>query len=151
MKMRQIAIRLFENNKYGTTFGKGLRRSAVYNATAEINEPYAKYLLDFESGPAWINHGRTDEQLAICRRLVEQAEENDSVLWSWVKWYDKTTGEKELVAGFAAYDMDSEEIALHLDDGKRGLTEQWFLPARRCTGTAGKNSPVFLATNCDLA
>ena len=149
--MRPIAIRLFENNKYGTTFGKGLRRSAVYNATAEINEPYAKYLLDFESGPAWINHARTDEQLAICRRLVEQAEENDSVLWSWVKWYDKTSGEKEFVSGFAAYDMDSEEIALHLDDGKRGLTEQWFLPARRCTGTAGKNSPVFLATNCDLA
>ena len=149
--MRPIAIRLFENNKYGTTYGKGLRRSALYNATAEITQPYAKYLLDFEPGAAWINHARTDEQLAICRRLVEQAQANDSVLWSWIKWYDKTTGEKELVAGFAAYDMDSEEIALDLDDGKRALTDQWFLPARRCTGRAGKNSPVLLATNCDLA
>ena len=148
--MRPIAIRLFENNKYGTTYGKGLRRSAVYNATAEINEPYAKYLLDFESGPAWINHARTDEQLAICRRLVEQAEENDSVLWSWVKWYDKTSGEKEFVSGFAAYDMASEEIALHVHDAQRGITEQWLLPLRRCQATAGRNSPAFLATNHDL-
>ena len=148
--MRPIAIRLFENNKYGTTFGKGLRRSAVYNATAEINEPYAKYLLDFESGPAWINHARTDEQLAICRRLVEQAEENDSVLWSWVKWYDKTSGEKEFVSGFAAYDMASEEIALHVHDAQRGITEEWLLPARRCQATAGRNGPAFLATNHDL-
>ena len=149
--MRPIAIRLFENNKYGTTYGKGLRRSAVYNATAEITQPYAKYLLDFEPGPAWINHARTDEQVAICRRLLEQAEENDSVLWSWIKWYDKGTGDKEYVGGFAAYDMDSEEIALHLDDSKRALTDQWFLPARRCTGRAGRNSPAFLATNHALS
>ena len=67
---------------------------------------------------------------------------NDSVLWSWIKWYDKTTGENELVAGFAAYDMDNEEIALHLDDGKRALTDQWFLPARRCTGRATEESAL---------
>jgi hypothetical protein len=149
--MTPIAIRLFENAKYGSTYGAGLRRSAVYNATAEITEPYAKYLLDFEPGAAWVDHARTEHQLATARRLIDQVERDQEVLWSWVKWYDKTSGEKEFVSGFAAYDMDSEEIALHLDDGKRGLTEQWFLPARRCTGTAGKNSPVFLATNCDLA
>ncbi len=149
--MRSIAIRLFENNKFGTTFGKGLRRSAVYNATAEINEPYAKYLLDFESCPVWIHHARTDAQLAICQRLIGQAEKNDSILWSWVKWYDKASGVKEFVSGFAAYDMDGGTIVLEIDDDKRGLTDQWCLPARRCTGTAGKNSPVFLATNCDLA
>jgi hypothetical protein len=149
--MTPIAIRLFENAKYGSTYGAGLRRSAVYNATAEITEPYAKYLLDFEPGAAWVDHARTEDQLATARRLIDQVERDQEVLWSWVKWYDKTTGEKELVAGFAAYDMDNEEIALHLDDGKRALTEQWFLPARRCTGRVGKNSPVFLATNCDLA
>jgi hypothetical protein len=51
--MRPIAIRLFENQKFGTTYGKGLRRSAVFNATAEVDEPYAKYLLDFEEGRVW--------------------------------------------------------------------------------------------------
>jgi hypothetical protein len=148
--MRPIAIRLFENKVFGTTYGKGLRRSAVFNATAEVNEPYAKYLLDFESGPAWINHARTDGQLQIAGRFIDQVERDEDVLWSWVKWYDKGTGDKEFVDGFGLYDMGSEEIALHLNDAKRGLTDEWLLPARRCQATAGRNSPAFLATNHDL-
>jgi len=148
--MRPIAIRLFENKVFGTTYGKGLRRSAVFNATAEVNEPYAKYLLDFESGPAWINHARTDGQLQIAGRFIDQVERDEDVLWSWVKWYDKGTGDKEFVDGFGLYDMGSEEIALHLNDAKRGLTDEWLLPARRCQGVAGRNSPAFLATNHDL-
>jgi len=148
--MRPIAIRLFENKKLGTTYAPGLRRNALFNATAEINEPYAKYLLDFEDGRSWINHARTDDQLAIARKFIDQVEQADTILWSWVKWYDKGTGDKEYVAGFAAYDTDTEEIALHLNDPKRDLNEEWFLPARRCQATAGRNSPAFLATNYDL-
>ena len=148
--MRPIAIRLFENPKFGTTYGKGLRRSAVFNATAEVSEPYAKYLLDFEAGRAWANHARTEAQLHVARQYIDQAERDDSVLWSWVKWYDKGTGDKEYVEGFALYDLESEEVALHLNDAKRGVTQEWLLPARRCQGTAGKNSPAFLATNHDL-
>jgi hypothetical protein len=148
--MTPIAIRLFENAKYGSTYGAGLRRSAVYNATAEITEPYAKYLLDFEPGAAWVDHARTEHQLATARRLIDQVERDQEVLWSWVKWYDKTSGEKEFVSGFAAYDMAGEEIALHVHDAQRGITEQWLLPARRCQATAGRNSPAFLATNHDL-
>ena len=148
--MRPIAIRLFENPKFGTTYGKGLRRSAVFNATAEVSEPYAKYLLDFEAGRAWANHARTEAQLHVARQFIDQAERDDSVLWSWVKWYDKGTGDKEYVEGFALYDLESEEVALHLNDAKRGVTQEWLLPARRCQGTAGKNSPAFLATNNDL-
>ena len=148
--MRPIAIRLFENPKFGTTYGKGLRRSAVFNATAEVGEPYAKYLLDFEEGRAWANHARTEAQLHVARQYIDQAERDDSVLWSWVKWYDKGTGDKEYVEGFALYDLESEEVALHLNDAKRGVTQEWLLPARRCQGTAGKNSPAFLATNHDL-
>jgi len=149
--MRPIAIRLFENKKFGTTYGKALRRSAVFNATAEVNDPYAKYLLDFESGPAWINHARTDAQLVIARKFIDQVERDEDVLWSWVKWYDKGTGDKEYIDGFALYDLESEEIALHLHDEKRGLTDEWILPARRCQGRTGTNSPAFLATNYDLA
>ena len=83
--MRPIAIRLFENPKYGTTHGAGLRRGAVYNATAEITDPYAKYLLDLESGAAWADHARTDEQLHIVQRFVDQVQQDQEVLWSWVK------------------------------------------------------------------
>jgi len=150
--MRPIAIRLFENRMFGTTYGRGLRRSAVFNATAEVSEPRAKYLLDFESGPAWINHTRTDAQLEIARRFVEEVERRaDDVLWSWVKWYDAGSGHKEPVEGFALYDLDGEEILLHLNDAQRGVTEQWVLPARRCQGVPGRNSPAFLATNHDLS
>ena len=148
--MTPIAIRLFENPKLGTTHGKGLRRSAVFNATAEVSEPYAKYLLDFEAGRAWANHARTEAQLHVARQFIDQAERDDSVLWSWVKWYDKGTGDKEYVEGFALYDLESEEVALHVNDVKRGVTQEWLLPARRCHGTTGKNSPAFLATNHDL-
>ena len=148
--MRPIAIRLFENAKFNTTYAKGLRRTAVFNATAEVGEPYAKYLLDFESGPAWINHARTDAQLKIARHFIEQVERNDAVLWSWVKWYDKGTGAKEYVDGFALYDLDSEEVVFHLNDPERKIEWDWALPARRCQGTAGRNSPAFLATNYDL-
>ena len=149
--MRPIAIRLFENKKLGTTYAPGLRRNALFNATAEINQPYAKYLLDFEDGRSWINHARTDDQLAIARKFIDQVEQADTILWSWVKWYDKGTGDKEYVAGFAAYDTDTEEVAFHLNDPKRDLNEEWFLPVRRCQATAGRNSPTFLATNHDLA
>ena len=148
--MRPVAIRLFENEVYGTTYGPGRRRNALFNATAEINEPYAKYLLDFEDGRSWIHHARTDAQLAIARKLIDQAERDEGVLWSWVKWYDKATGDKEYVDGFALYDSEGEEIAFHLRDEKRGIVEEWMLPARRCQGTAGRNSPAFLATNHDL-
>ena len=148
--MTPIAIRLFENPKYGTTYGAGLRRGAVYNATAEITEPYAKYLLDFESGAAWADHARTDQQLHIVQRFVDQVQRDQEVLWSWVKWYDRATGHKECVQGFALYDISSEEIALHVRDAQRGITEEWLLPARRCQATPGRRSPAFLATNHDL-
>ncbi len=148
--MRPIAIRLFENKVFGTTYGKGLRRTAVFNATAEVNEPYAKYLLDFEAGPAWINHAKTDAQMKIARQFVDQVERDEDVLWSWVKWYDKGTGDKEYVDGFALYDLESEEIVFQLNDPKRKIECDWALPARRCQGTAGKNTPAFLATNYDL-
>ena len=43
--MKQVTIRLWENKKFGTTYGKGLYRRAIYNGTAEVLSPYTKYLL----------------------------------------------------------------------------------------------------------
>ena len=42
------------------------------------------------------------------------------MLWSWVKWYEKGSGDKEYVDGFALYDSEGEETAFHLRDEKRG-------------------------------
>lgn len=41
-----VAVRLFENQAYGTTYGKGLYRRAVYNGTVDIKAPKVKYLID---------------------------------------------------------------------------------------------------------
>lgn len=149
--MRAIAIRLFENKKFGSTFGPGLRRQAVFNATAEINDPYAKYLLDFESAQAWVHHAKTDAQVTLVNECMDQIKEDKEMLWSWVKWYDKSTGDKEYVDGFAIFDQSTERVMLSIGDPKRGLEWDWALPVRSCTARAGKNSPAFLATNYDLA
>ena len=44
---KEIAIRLFQNAKYGTTYAKGVRHQALFNATADIKNPKVKYVLDF--------------------------------------------------------------------------------------------------------
>ena len=49
----EIAVRLYDNPFYGTTHGKGLYRKAIFNGTADITAPSAKYLLDFESVEGW--------------------------------------------------------------------------------------------------
>lgn len=149
--MRPIAIRLFKNKVFGTTYGKGLRRSALFNATAEVGEPYAKYLLDFEGAAAWANHASTQSQVALVTQSAEDIENNSEVLWSWVKWYDKSTGDKEYVDGLAIFDPSTERLTLWIKDPKRALEYDWVLQARRCQANAGKNSPEFLATNYDLA
>jgi len=41
-----VAVRLFENQAYGTTYGKGLYRRAIYNGTVEMKTPKVKYLID---------------------------------------------------------------------------------------------------------
>ena len=46
MKEREIAVRGFMNEKFGTTFGKGLFHRAIYNGTVEVRDPYTKYLID---------------------------------------------------------------------------------------------------------
>ena len=39
---KEIAVRLFENKKLATTYGRGLYRTAVFNASAEIKDPHVK-------------------------------------------------------------------------------------------------------------
>ena len=43
---KSIAVRFYENKRYGSTYGKGLFHKAVFNATADLQEPRVKYLLD---------------------------------------------------------------------------------------------------------
>ncbi len=59
-----IAVRLFDNEKFGTTHGKGLYRKAIYNGTIETSGQN-KYLVDLYSYEEWANMAKTDEQMEI--------------------------------------------------------------------------------------
>jgi hypothetical protein len=44
--LNEIAIRLYDNPKYGTTYGKAQYRHAIFNGSADIKNPSVKYLLE---------------------------------------------------------------------------------------------------------
>ena len=69
---KEIAVRLFENKKLGTTYGKGLYRLAVFNASAEIKDPHVKYLLDFYQFERWQHTANTDKQIVILNQIKER-------------------------------------------------------------------------------
>ena len=67
--MREIAVRGFINEKFNTTFGKGLFRRAVYNGSVELHKPNQKYLVDYFSYLEWEAQARYDEQMAVIKKL----------------------------------------------------------------------------------
>ena len=50
---KEIAVRLYQNTKYGTTYAKGVRHQALFNAAADIKNPKVKYVLDFYTYAHW--------------------------------------------------------------------------------------------------
>lgn len=94
--MREIAVRGFINEKFNTTFGKGLFRRAVYNGSVELRNPNTKYLVDFYRYVEWENLAKTDDQMAIVRKLGNSdISQDDEVLVSWVVHYDPLTKRKQ--------------------------------------------------------
>ena len=91
----EIAVRLYENNKYGSTYGKSLYHNALFNATADVKHPKAKYLLDFYSYEHWEAQAKTDEQIEVVQLVSEAA--NKDTLVSWVLRYDAETKHKAWV------------------------------------------------------
>jgi len=60
-----IAVRLYENQVYGTTYGRGLYRRALYNGTIDLRTSGVKYLVDLYSGEDWANQAKSDERMLI--------------------------------------------------------------------------------------
>ena len=67
--MKEITARLWENKLYGTTYGKGQYRKAIYNGTLELNDPYAKYLVDFEEIADWFHFTKAPLHQSIAKKL----------------------------------------------------------------------------------
>ena len=140
----QIAVRLYDNKTYGTTYGKGLFRRAVYNGTIEAQQ--ATYLVDFHNYEDWANTAKTDEQMAY----VSETEPDRETLFSWVTHYDRLTKKKTLIPGVCAIHMSSLRMGVIISDATHGVIDGWELQAKPCRD-GKKGAPQLLATNADLS
>ena len=147
-KVQEIAVRLYENAKYGTTYSKGLRHSAVFNAAADLREPNTKYLLDLYKLEDWQNTARSDADMETMKFVSETA--NADTLASWVVRYDRNTKAKQRVIGYCTLNLRNNALDLFVYDEQTGVMNRWQLTAKPCRAVAGKNSPSLLATNAEL-
>lgn len=144
----KIAVRLYENPKYNTTYGIGLRHHAVFNGAADLKNPREKYLLDFYCFKHWEHTARTEEQIEATKIAYDRA--GNDALFSWVVHYDPITKKKTPVIGYCFYDMDNGVMELVILDKKVGIREHWLLSPAPCKPVPGKKSPMLLAANCEL-
>jgi hypothetical protein len=143
--MKEITARLWENKLYGTTFGKGQYRKAIYNGTLEIPSPYAKYLVDFEEVEAWFHFPKSAIHVEMVNRLKNIPANEDGVLMSWIYRYE--AGIKSAVEGYASLDMNYSRIYIEINDSANGINEYWELPVRSCIARIpGKPTPALIAT-----
>jgi hypothetical protein len=145
---KEIAVRLYQNAKYGTTYAKGVRHQALFNASADIKTPKVKYLLDFYTYEHWEFLAK-QEQLDIVDQVRNEV--NGDTLISWVVRYDLATKSKTPIYGFSTLDMKTNELILCVVDSGAEIEESWKLTAKPCRTVNGKNVAELLATNSELA
>ena len=147
LNQTEIAVRLYENQTYGTTYGKGLFRKALFNGSIDIKTPCTKYVIDLFNYDDWCNIAKTSEQMVIIRDVPQQ----DDTLFSWINRYDRTTKQKTLVSGFCSFDCDSKGMRIMILDPVAQIEDVWQISAKPCqSNTNGLRSPQLLATNADL-
>jgi hypothetical protein len=147
--LNEIAIRLYDNPKYGTTYGKAQYRHAIFNGSADIKNPSVKYLLDFYEYSKWEHTANTDDQMVILNEVANLA--NKDTLASWIIRYNPATKEKNDVFGFAIYDLKSCQLIMAVVDTQTGIQDKWVLEAKPCRAVVGKKVASLLATNSELA
>ena len=143
--MKEITARLWENKLYGTTYGKGQYRKAIYNGTLELNDPYAKYLVDFEEIADWFHFARTPLHQSIASKLDSIPTNEPEIFMSWLYRYEY--GVKNPIGGYAALDLNTMHIQIQIDDIEHDISEHWELPVRSCIARIpGKPTPALIAT-----
>jgi hypothetical protein len=148
---REIAVRGFMNERYNTSFGKGLFRRAVYNGSVELANPSQKYLIDLYEFGLWQHQAKTDYQINIFRKIDAMGgDEEKNLLLSWVLHYDPLTKVKTPVDGYCIYMPSTDELYIEIADPLNDTEYSWSLDVKSCKNT-GKGKPVFIATNVDLS
>ena len=148
-----IAVRLYENQKFGKSFGPAKFHNAIFNATADVLDPSQKYLLDFIQFDGWAKTARSIEQMEVrneaARNIKDASIDFEQVLASWIKRYDHA-GQKIIVEGFSTLDLVTNQLDIVILDQCVGIEQGWRLEVRPCRIVYGKKSPQLLATNYDL-
>lgn len=147
---KEIAVRGFMNEKFGTTFGKGLFHRAIYNGSVELRDPNTKYLIDLFPYDHWEAKAKSDEQMAWVKKLQNtDINKSSDVLVSWVQHYDPFTKSKTMVDGVCVYMPETSELYISINDSEHGTCTEWELPVAACKNT-GPKKPVFIASNVDV-
>lgn len=150
MQQREIVVRGFVNEKFGTTYGRSLFHYAIFNGSVEINHPYAKYLIDLYDYARWDKSASNEMQIQWSKKLYEaKIDQVPEALASWVQHYDPVSKVKKQVQGACVYLPQSQELFISINDPANDVVEEWTLEAKHCAKT-GTNKPVFIATNVDL-
>ena len=144
----EIAVRLYDNKFYGTTYGKGLYRKALYNGSIDLQTPLVKYVIDLFIYDDWANQAKADDQM----NSVRQAPREKDWLYSWIHRYDKDTKAKTLVSGCCVMDCNNNNVVVQILDADYGVDETLQVVAKPCRQAVnGKKAATLLATNADLS
>ena len=149
LKMKNIAVRLWNNQMFGTTYGKGLRRKAYFNGTVQIAIPHIKYLIDLEPVEYWYHHTKDPVHLKMLEKSNFEPVDDPNVLMSWITRYED--GIKTAVEGYCCFDLNSSQLLIAIFDPEYNLEETWELKVKECLNrTPGKPTPNLIATNYEL-
>jgi hypothetical protein len=145
---KEIAVRFYDNKFYGTTYGKGLYRKALYNGSIDIKSPSIKYLVDFYAYKDWATQVASPAQEEAIDAVVKTADK----VYSWLQHYDSSTKEKTIVLGFCTLDLNTNKVEIAIMDDVANISGVWHLEARPCKPiNDGRKVPQLLATNADLS
>lgn len=148
---QKIAVRLYDNQRYGKSYGKNLFNKAPYAASAELSNPFAKYYLDFLPFIHWEHKARTPWQIKHANELQQHGFANaDNLLFSWIIYVDKNTGSRLDIDGYAVMDLDSRDLHVEIFDQPRNINDEWDLVLAGCKTSNDPKKPVFLAANYDV-
>jgi hypothetical protein len=147
--MKNIAVRLWNNQMLGTTYGKSLRRQAYFNGTIQIAIPPVKYLIDLEPIPSWFHHAKSPIHLKMLKDFNIQPVNDPNVLMSWIVRYEG--GVKTPVDGLCHFELSDNKIFIRIKDQASRIEEEWQLDVKTCLNrTPGKPTPNLIATNYEL-
>jgi len=153
----KIAIRLYDNPKFGKTFGKGMYYDAIYNGTLDLPEKRIKYLVDLMQFEKWQHTAKTDTDMDAVKIAIQlyaqrgidinSPTSSSNILCSYVKRFDSHMI-KPKVGGVIAVDLRTCELNIVIADDEHDIVLHEKFGMRPCREKNG-NSPDFFASNYD--